>query len=120
MLSGLPASPVANVELCSIDALTRDIRKGACSDAFVMLLQPADSAVDMESKAQSGAEVDSESLSESARWQRIVEMYSDVFEPPGMPAERQTKHSIELLPGAVPPYRRQYRVSPAELAEVRR
>ena len=42
-----------------------------------------------------------------------------LFEPPGMPAERDTVHRIELEPGSVPPYKRQYRVSAAELAEVR-
>ena len=36
-----------------------------------------------------------------------------------MPAERDTVHRIKLEPGSVPPYKRQYRVSTAELAEVR-
>ena len=41
-------------------------------------------------------------------------------EPPGMPVEREINHKIELEPGATPPYRRQYCISAAELAEVRR
>ena len=42
-----------------------------------------------------------------------------MFEPPGMPVERAIDHKIELEPGATPLYHRQYRVSAAELAEVR-
>ena len=57
---------------------------------------------------------------DAARWDSIIAEYSDVFEPPGMPAERDTVHRIELKPGSVPPYKWQYRVSAAELAEVRR
>ncbi|GBG91783.1 hypothetical protein CBR_g53672 [Chara braunii] len=40
-------------------------------------------------------------------------------EPFGLP-NRPTKHYIELLPGAVPPKGRIYRMSPAELEELRR
>ena len=49
----------------------------------------------------------------------MVTEYSDVFEPPGMPVERAIDHKIELEPGATPLYHHQYRVSAAELAEVR-
>ena len=55
-----------------------------------------------------------------ARWSNLVTEYSDVFEPPGMPVERAIDHKIELEPGATPPYRRQYHVSAAGLAKVRR
>ena len=61
----------------------------------------------------------SNSGSDATCWNSIVTEYSNVFEPPGMPAERDTVHQIELKPGSVPPYKRQYRVSAAELAEVR-
>ena len=56
---------------------------------------------------------------DAMRWNSIVAEYSDVFEPPGMPAERDTVHRIELKPGSAPPYKRQYGVSTAELAEMR-
>ena len=52
-------------------------------------------------------------------WNSIINEYSNVFEPPGMPAEHDTVHRIKLKPGSVPPYKQQYRVSAAELAEVR-
>ena len=61
----------------------------------------------------------SDSGNDTTQWNSIIAEYSDVFEPPGMPAERDTVHRIKLEPGSVPPYMRQYRVSTAELAEVR-
>ena len=53
------------------------------------------------------------------RWKSIITEYSNVFEPPGAPAERDMVHRIELEPGSVPPYKQQYGVFAAELAEVR-
>ena len=38
-------------------------------------------------------------------WNNVVADYPDVFAEPGMPAERETKHKIELLPGAMPQFR---------------
>ena len=48
----------------------------------------------------------------------MVTEYSNVFEPPGMPVKHAIDHKIELEPGASPPYRHQYCISPAELAKV--
>ena len=50
----------------------------------------------------------------------MVAEYADMFEPPGMPADRDTVHHIEVEPGSEPMFRQQYRVSAAELAKVRR
>ena len=67
-----------------------------------MLLQPANTAVGMEPKVEdelgevSGFEI------EASCWNNVVADYPDVFAEPGMPAERETKHRIELLPGAMP------------------
>ncbi|GBG68894.1 hypothetical protein CBR_g3592 [Chara braunii] len=52
--------------------------------------------------------------------QQVVDQYADLMkEPSGLP-NRPTKHHIELLPGAVPPKGRIYRMSPAELEELRK
>ncbi|GBG73149.1 hypothetical protein CBR_g12867 [Chara braunii] len=52
--------------------------------------------------------------------QQVVDQYADLMQEPfGLP-NRPTKHHIELLPGAVPPKGRIYRMSPAELEELRR
>ena len=42
---------------------------------------------------------------ETSCWNKVVADHPDVFAEPGMPAERETKHKIELLPGAMPQYR---------------
>ncbi|GBG79179.1 hypothetical protein CBR_g28895 [Chara braunii] len=52
--------------------------------------------------------------------QQVVDQYTDLMQEPfGLP-NRPTKHHIELLPGAVPPKGRIYRMSPAELEELRK
>ena len=34
------------------------------------------------------------------RWDKLVAEFHDIFDPPGMPVERDTVHQIELLPNA--------------------
>ena len=118
MLHALPTKPVAKVELCSIKQVERDMRLGC--EAWLMLIQPATHVVATEADTCAEGDVVSGACNDATRWNSIVTEYSDVFEPPGMPAERDTVHRIELEPGSVPPYKWQYRVSAAELAEVRR
>ena len=118
VLHALPTKPVAKVELCSIKQVERDMRLGC--EAWLMLIQPATHVVATEADTCAEGDVVSGACNDATRWNSIVTEYSDVFEPPGMPAERDTVHRIELEPGSVPPYKRQYRVSAAELAEVRR
>ncbi len=56
-----------------------------------------------------------------AKVQVILQEYSDVFaEISELPPERSIVHTIPLVPGAQPPAPRMYRMSPAELAEVKR
>ena len=71
-----------------------------------MLLQPATTAVGMEPKAEDELGEVSGFETEMSRWNNVVANYPDVFAEPGMPAEREIKHKIELLPGATPQYRR--------------
>ena len=118
VLHALPTKPVAKVELCSIKQVERDMRLGC--EAWLMLIQPATHMVAMEADTCAEGDVVSSVDNDTARWNYIINEYSDVFEPPGMPAEHYTVHRIKLEPGSVPPYKRQYRVSTAKLAEVRR
>lgn len=56
-----------------------------------------------------------------ARKKLLLE-YSDVFPenlPAGLPPEREVDHRIELTPGSSPPSRPLYRMSPAELDELK-
>ena len=79
-----------------------------------MLLHPTSHVAAMEASTCAGAEgleectasVPSHTASEPSRWSKLVEEYSDVFEPPGMPAKRDIVHKIKLEPGSQLPYRR--------------
>ncbi|GBG82658.1 hypothetical protein CBR_g35024 [Chara braunii] len=52
--------------------------------------------------------------------ERIVAQYSDLFEEPTGVVEREVVHAIEIVPGSKVPRGRIYRMSPAELDELRR
>ena len=67
-----------------------------------MLLQPATTAVGMNLKAEGELGEVSSFETETSCWNNVVADYPDVFAEPGMPAERETKHKIELLPDATP------------------
>ena len=69
------------------------------------MLQPATTAVGMELKAEGKLREVSGFETETSHWNNVVADYPDVFAEPGMPAERETKYRIELLPGAMPQYR---------------
>ena len=49
-----------------------------------------------------------------------MQEFYDIFDPPGIPEDRDTLHHIELLPNAEPHYRRQHGMSAAKSEEVRR
>ena len=85
-----------------------------------MLLNPTSYMAAMEARTCAGVgEAEAAADVQPSHWSNLVTEYSDVFKSPGMPLEHEIDHKIELEPGATPPYRRQYRVSAAELAEVR-
>ena len=87
-------------------------------EAWLMLVQPSSHVVAMEADTCARAGEGSAGSAEPSRWENVVAEHTDVFEPPGMPAERDTVHRIKVEPGSEPPYRQQYCVSAAELAEV--
>jgi hypothetical protein len=51
----------------------------------------------------------------------VIEEFVDVFpeELPGMPPEREVEFYIDLIPGTTPIAKRQYRMAPTELAELK-
>ena len=77
-----------------------------------MLLHPTSYVAAMEASTCAGAEGSevctasepSCTALEPSHWLKLVDEYSDVFEPPGMPAERDIVHKIEFEPGLQPPY----------------
>ncbi len=52
--------------------------------------------------------------------QQVVDSFSNLMEEPTGLVHRQTQHKIEILPGSVQPKGRVYRMSPAELNELRK
>ena len=53
-------------------------------------------------------------------WELIYSEFSNFFEKQGTPPERAINHEIDLPPDSVPPAKRYYRISPVELAELRK
>ena len=51
----------------------------------------------------------------------LLEEFGDVFQnPPGLPPMRNVAHAAPLMPGSRPPYRRNYRMTELERAELKR
>ena len=120
VLGALPVDQVVSVELCSVMALAKDVRRGAVESAFLMLIEPANPVATMEVDTDFvGTDGEDSSVqNEPTRWDQFCDEYANNFKLPGFPAKCDIKHDIELLPGAKLQYCCQYRVSAAELAEV--
>ena len=102
-LQVLPTAPVAKVELCSITQLEQDLCRGCKS--WLMLLHPTGHVAAMEASTCAGVEgSEAGTTSAPSHWSKLVNKYSDVFEPPGMPPERNIVHRIKIKPGSQPPY----------------
>ena len=87
-------------------------------EAWLMLVQLSSHVVAMEADTCARAGEGSAGSAEPSHWEKVVAEYADTFEPPGMPAERDTVHCIKMEPGSEPKFSQQYCVSAAELAEV--
>ena len=62
-----------------------------------------------------------ESRPSQSRWDAVCTEFADVFAEPTMPIAREITHDITLAdPTQPPPKPRRYRMSAAELQEVRR
>ena len=88
-------------------------------DAWLILLQPHSELVTREVIGHSEAEGLGD-VKIPSRWNKLVQKFHDIFDPLGMPVDKETVHHIELLPNAEPHCRRQYRISAVESAEVKR
>ena len=58
--------------------------------------------------------------SDPSNWETIYSKFSSVFEKTGTPPPRIIEYKIHLVLDSVPPAKRCYRMSPVELAEVRK
>ena len=75
------------------------------TEDWLMLLQPATTAVCMQPKAESELGEITGFKTVTSRLNNVVADDPNVFAAPGMPAERETKHKIEPLPGFTPQYK---------------
>ena len=78
-----------------------------------MLLQPHNELVTRKAIGHSEAE-GLKDIQIPSRWNSLVQEFHGIFDPPGMPVDRDIVYHIELLPNAEPHYRCQYRMSAAE------
>ena len=69
-----------------------------------MLLQPRSEPITREVTGQ-WEEGGDEDVQAPSRWDKLVAKFHDIFDPLGMPVERDTMHQIELFPNAEPHYR---------------
>ncbi|KAJ9529817.1 hypothetical protein QJQ45_022213 [Haematococcus lacustris] len=119
-----PAEPL------SVGQTARLLRKGCRS--LLLLVQPgSDSDKEGWHKGSLAAAVagckgsndkDKPGLVTEAELQAVLEEYSDVFQdmPPGLPPDRGVGHTIRMEADAQPPYKRPYKLSPREEAEVKK
>ena len=81
------------------------MEKNVVEEAWLILLQSHSELVAREviGHSEAGGHRDVQALS---RWANLVEEFHDIFDPPGMPVDRDPLHQSELLPNAEPHNRR--------------
>ena len=90
VLHALPTKPVAKVELCSIKQVERDMHLGC--EPWLMLIQPATHVVTTEADTCAEGFMVSDASNYATHWNPIINEHSNIFEPPGMPTERDNVH----------------------------
>ena len=73
-------------------------------EPWLMLLQPHSELATREVIGCSEAE-GHEDIPIPSRWDKLVIEFLDIFDPPGIPVDRDTVHHTKLLPNAEPHYR---------------
>jgi len=82
--------------------------------------QLSNEGIDAHTLLQQPPKIFGDGLADESAVNSVTTEFADVFAdpPPGLPPERGTAHTIEIVEGAKPPCRPAYRLSPAERAEV--
>ena len=73
--------------------------------SWLILVQPLSHVVAIEADTCARAGEGSAGTAEPSCWENAVAEYADMFEPLGMPADRETAHHIKVVPGSEPPFR---------------
>ncbi|KAJ9527526.1 hypothetical protein QJQ45_025744 [Haematococcus lacustris] len=110
----IPVSTTTTTRTTTVEAEVAEV--AAVRDGAVMITAPDNPAI---------VETIDERLNDlkvSAPVKRLINEYHTIFseELRGLPPTRKVAHTIPLEPGAKPPFRPMYRMSPAELQEVER
>ena len=122
-VTGVSTHPTARVGVCSAKALLRQVRRHGVEAWCAVLTQSADaSAVAMGATAAAQEPSETGQSPGQTRWSKLCDECEDIFASLSkLPPPDRVKHEIKLLDEAAsPPKPRIYRMSPAELAEVRR
>ena len=77
------------------------MRENIEKEAWLILLQPHSELVTREVPGHSEKEGHGD-IQTPSRWYRLVAEFHDIFDPPGMPVERDTVYQIVLLLNAEP------------------
>eukprot|EP00879_Flechtneria_rotunda_P001398 GHRR01001550.1.p1 GENE.GHRR01001550.1~~GHRR01001550.1.p1 ORF type:complete len:633 (+),score=44.76 GHRR01001550.1:1745-3643(+) len=110
-------SPTVN--LLSAMQLKREMRKGTTAMLAVLMEtnqgDPTIEAIEQLSLSNHGPEW-------CQRMRQVLQQHKKVFDklPKHLPPQRAVDHTIDIIPGAKPPYMAVYKMSPLELAEVKR
>jgi hypothetical protein len=102
--------------LISAKQVDRAVKQG-CKSALLLVL-PVDAHTPLAVTAAGGPT--REPAVDAAALRDLLDEHQDVFQamPPGLPPDRGVGHTINLQPDGTPPYRKSYRLTPAEKAEV--
>ena len=120
-----PEQPVDGASGKPISAMQAQRALLGCR-AYVAVCTNARQAVDASCAATQGlaacSPVDTSQLMHDAELGSLLDEFQDVFMdslPEGLPPERNIGHPIVLEPGAKPPFKHPYRMSPRELTKAR-
>ena len=83
---GLSVDPVTHIELFSLQQITKDLKRNVVEEAWLILLQPHSELVTREviGHSEAGGYGD---VQIPSRWNKLVEQFHDIFDPPGMPVD---------------------------------
>ena len=132
--AGRQAHAHAAPMLLSAMQMKRAVRKAGARDEHLFLVhvkvaddKAADACTTTRVESHPGpagpSGSDGDGLVPQHKIEALLEKYKDVFPdelPPGLPPDRGIGHTIPLIPGAKPPSRPLYRLSPLEMEEVKR
>jgi len=109
-------SDVSSISMCSALQFRRAARKPE-TQVLLMIVRPVGLVKENKSKKDDVVKI------QHPQVKKLLQKYNDVFPndlPSGLPPKRDIDHKIELVSGSEPPTKAPYRMSPAELDELKK